>query len=302
MTAQMGALQRRFYDILNERHPTMTRGVQEARAIAPALVDQKFEQTLEWITRGFGDEILTTVADGYAWFTMDVNRVQIAYEKEGRYRASSFAEVDRLIYQQPDYMRHYYWGVFAILFCWPHYVELIEFYLDRFVRKLPEGRLVEIAPGHGAWGLLAVASNNSIALEGWDVSPTSLELAPRMAEGAGLAARTVYRVADATKMAQAESRFDAAVCCFMLEHLEDPGGFLASFAPSLKRGATAFVTLALTAAQPDHIYEFKQASEAIEMAERAGFDLLDCRMAQPSRLLPKASYVPRVQAMILRKK
>ena len=38
------------------------------------------------------------------------------------------------------------------------------------------------------------------------------------------------------------------------------------------------------------------------MAERAGFELLECRVARPQRQLPRARYVPRVQAMILRKK
>ena len=91
-------------------------------------------------------------------------------------------------------------------------------------------------------------------------------------------------------------------CFFLLEHLEDPGKFLADFATSLRQGALAFVTLALTAAQTDHIYEFKCVSEGILIAEAAGFELIECRVAQPKRLMPGARFVPRVQAMILRKK
>lgn len=297
----MDDTQRRFYELLGDRYPMLLGGVEEARLIAPDLVDRYFEECLRWVTVSFGDDALAKVVDGYAFFTMEVNRAQQIYELAGRYQISTFAEANALFYQQPEYMRDYYWGVFAILFCWPHYVELMDFYLDRFVRGLKGGRLVEIAPGHGAWGVLAVTGVSGLTLEGWDISPTSLEMAPRMAAGAGVGDRCVYRVADATKIDPGRDRFDAGVCCFTLEHLEQPGDFLAGFAPSMKSGATAFVTLALTAAQTDHIYEFTHESEAIIMAERAGFELLECRVARPQRRLPNARYVPRVQAMILKR-
>jgi len=297
----MGKLQQQFYTLLTQRHPTMSRGVEEARAISPALVDRHFDESLRWAVHSFGEDILTKIADSYAGYTMEVNRAQLDYERVGRYQVSSFAEANELVYQQSDYMKYYYWGVFAILFCWPHYVELMDFYLNRFVKRLPKGRLIEIAPGHGAWGVLAVNSNEQITLEGWDISPTSIEMAPLMAAGANVQDRCVYKIADATKLSHDQGQFDAAVCSFMLEHLEQPGLFLADFSPALKSGALAYVSLALTAAQTDHIYEFKQESEAILMAEEAGFELLECKVARPKRLMPNARFVPRVQAMILRK-
>jgi 2-polyprenyl-3-methyl-5-hydroxy-6-metoxy-1,4-benzoquinol methylase len=297
----VGELQQRLYSTLQQKYPMLSRGVQEARAVAPDLVDEQFEECLRWAARAFGDGVIEDVAAGYAFFTLEVNRAQQAYEKDGRYKVSTFAEANALVYQQPEYMRHYYWGVFAILFCWPHYVELMDFYLNRFVAHLGGARLLEIAPGHGAWGLIAVMRASGMSLEGWDISPTSLEMAPKMALGAGVADRCTYRVADATKIEHDRERFDAAVCCFMLEHLEQPGDFLKGLAPALKSGGTAFITLALTAGQPDHIFEFHRESEGILLAEAAGLEMLECRIARPSRLLPNAKYVPRVQAMILRK-
>lgn len=298
----MGPLQSQFYAFIKERHPMMVRGVAEARAVAPELVDRHFEACLNWIVRAHGEEVLAKAADGYAFFTLEVNRAQHAFERRGSYEFATFAEADARVYQQSEYMRDYYWGVFAILFCWSHYVELMDFFLGRFVGRLPPGKLVEIAPGHGAWGVLAVANRDGLTLEGWDISPTSLELAPKMAAGAGMAARCTYHLGDATKIAHTSGCYDAAVCSFMLEHLEEPGRFLADFAPSLRPGALAFVTLALTAAQTDHIYEFKRESEGILLAEAAGFELLECRVARPQRLMPGARFVPRAQAMILRKR
>ncbi len=298
----MGPLQNQFYELIKARYPMMAHGVAEARAVAPDLVDQYFEQCLNWLVYAFGKEAIEQLADGYAFYTLEVNRAQQDYERRGRYECTTFVEANARVYQKSKYMRAYYWGVFAILFSWSHYVELMEFFLDRFVEKLPTGNLIEIAPGHGAWGILAIVNQKGLALEGWDISPTSIEFAPKMAAGAGVAGRCKYLLGDATKIEHSFGHYDAAICSFMLEHLEAPEQFLIDFAPSLRSGALAFVTLALTAAQTDHIYEFKSESEGIRFAEAAGFELLECRIARPQRLRPGSYFVPRVQAMILRKK
>jgi 2-polyprenyl-3-methyl-5-hydroxy-6-metoxy-1,4-benzoquinol methylase len=297
----MGELQTRFYDTLAKRHPMLLPGTREARAVNPDLVDREFERCLQWVTNGFGPEGLERVTNGYLHYTMEVNRSQIAYEAAGRYAASSFAEVDQKIYQQQAYMNAYYWGVFTTHFCWSHHAEILEFFIERFVKRTSGKRLLEVAPGHGSWGLMAVAGRPDATLEGRDISPASLDIAPRLAAGANLEGRCTYRVADATRLEADAKPFDEAICCYMLEHLEDPAAFLKGLAGSLVPGATAFVSLALTAAQPDHIYEFRKESEAIVMAEAAGFELLEARIARPHRLLPKAKKVPRVQALILRR-
>jgi 2-polyprenyl-3-methyl-5-hydroxy-6-metoxy-1,4-benzoquinol methylase len=277
-------------------------GTREGRAVNPDLIDREFERCLQWARNGFGDEGIERVANGYLHYTMEVNRSQIAYDLAGRYAASSFAEVDQKVYQQPAYMNAYYFGVFATHFCWSHHAEILDFFVERFVKSAKGKRVLEVAPGHGAFGLIAVAGRGDAVLEGRDISPTSLEIAPRLAAGAGLAERCSYRIADATQLEAGTAPYDEAICCYMLEHLEDPGAFMKGLAGCLAPGASAFVSLALTAAQPDHIYEFRRESEAIHMAEDAGFDLIESRVARPLRLLPKAKSVPRVQGLILRRR
>jgi 2-polyprenyl-3-methyl-5-hydroxy-6-metoxy-1,4-benzoquinol methylase len=292
--------QKRFLSILGDKYPMMESGLREARLADPVLVDRYFELTLGWMVSAFGASALERIADGYAFFTTEVNRAQAVYEKSGAYLSGSFAECNQRIYQNKAYMTHYYWGVYAILFCWIHYVELMRFYLDRFVARCGPGRLLEIAPGHGTWGLLAVHENQGLTLAGLDISPTFLDFAPALARAAGLAERTQYRCGDGTQAAAGDP-FDYAVCCFMLEHLEDPAGFLSALSPQLRQGGRAFVTLALTAAQPDHIFEFKKESEALVMAEAAGFRVVEACCTWPKRLLKGARFVPRVQGMILEK-
>jgi ubiquinone/menaquinone biosynthesis C-methylase UbiE len=297
----MGPLQSNFYSKLNQKYPVMSKGVQEARAISPEMVDHYFEECLKWVVNTHGESAIEKIVDGYAIFTMEVNISQQEYEKRGSYEFSTFAEANARVYQKAEYMKDYYWGVFAILFSWSHYVELMDFYIDRFVKKLSDGKLIEIAPGHGAWGVLAVSLQKDLKLDGYDISPTSLELAPKMAMGAGLNDRCSYYLQDATTLSSDAAKYDAAVCSFMLEHLEDPGQFLQDFSPSLKPGALAYISLALTASQTDHIYEFKKESEGILLAEAAGFELIETLITKPGRVAKNARFVPRVQAMILRK-
>ncbi|MFH0908122.1 MAG: class I SAM-dependent methyltransferase [bacterium] len=287
-----------FHALMEERYPIMVTGIREAYAVDRTLVNHYFELTLGWMDRAFGRNALVRICDGYAFFTLEVNRAQVRYERTGRYEAKSFEECNRHIYQRRDYMVHYYWGVYAILFCWSHYVELMKFYVTHFVDGLDHGDLLEIAPGHGIWGLLAVHRHPCMRLEGLDISPTFLEFAPALAEAAGAADRCSYRCGDAMATERAGT-FQHAVCCFMLEHLEDPGAFLRSLAGQLTKGGRAFVTLALTAAQPDHIYEFRTAEEAERMAEAAGFVVEQSRIFQPLRTLAGARFIPRVQGLIL---
>jgi 2-polyprenyl-3-methyl-5-hydroxy-6-metoxy-1,4-benzoquinol methylase len=297
----MEPLQTVFYSKLNDKYPIMYRGVLEARDVAPEMVDTLFEKCLNWLVSVHGESTLDKMTDAYAAYTMEVNISQAAYEKRGCYEFSTFAEANLRVYQHSSYMKDYYWGIFAILFCWSHYVELMEFYINRFVKKVPVGRLIEIAPGHGAWGILAASFQDELKIDGFDISPTSLEFAPKMAEGAALNDRCSYYVQDATKLSSEAGKYDAAVCSFMLEHLEQPAQFLADFAPCLKPGALAYVSLALTAAQTDHIYEFKKESEGILLAEAAGFELVETLVSRPHRVSLNARFTPRVQAMILRK-
>lgn len=297
---QTMSLRDRFLTLLGEKYPMMLSGVREAHAMDAALVERYFNLTLGWMTEAFGESALERIVDDYAFYTTEVNQSQALYEKTGAYSASSFEECNRNIYQNKDYMTHYYLGVYAILFCWSHYVELMRFYLDRFVAGCAKGRLLEIAPGHGTWGLLAAHINPELVLDGLDISPTFLNFAVPLSKAAGLSGRCRYRCGDGTQAVAAEP-YDHAVCCFMLEHLENPAGFLGSLSGQLRKGGRAFVSLALTAAQPDHIFEFVQESEALVMAEKAGFRVRESICLWPKRQLPKARFVPRVQALVLEK-
>jgi ubiquinone/menaquinone biosynthesis C-methylase UbiE len=163
--------------------------------------------------------------------------------------------------------------------------------------------VVELAPGHGGWGLWALHRVPQTHLQGFDISASSIAIANALSRAAGLADRTHYVQLDALSLLQASSpQANACICCFLIEHLEEPSRLLQTLAHVLEPGGMAFLTGALTAAQVDHIYEFRRESELVTMAEDAGFRVLETLSVTPTRLLPNARFTPRSMALLLKKR
>jgi ubiquinone/menaquinone biosynthesis C-methylase UbiE len=128
-------------------------------------------------------------------------------------------------------------------------------------------------------------------------------IAGALAEAAKLGSRAHYEERNAMDLClQPSPLAQACICCFLVEHLEDPAGLLKSMAHVLEPGGLAFFTGALTAAQVDHIYEFTTESELMLLAEQAGFRVLESRSVAPARQLSKAKFLPRSMALVMQKK
>ena len=288
----------RLLAYVEERHPRFRRGIAEARDLDPERFARTAEAYLTWLVRGWGDDGLEQAVDAYVRFTSDVNLAQARYEAEGRYANRSFAEVYADHYSDRETMTQYLLGVYLTNFLWPHHFEIMRFFEDRFLATLPDdGTLIEIAPGHGGWGGRALALAPNWRLHGYDISPASLDVAGRIAAGAGVAERTSYTEADALTLTTPETPADAGICSFLVEHLEQPQRLFDVIAAQLDVGARAFVTAGLTAAQVDHIYEFRRESEVFALCEHAGLRVVESLSAAPSRTLPNAQFLPRSLAM-----
>lgn len=107
-------------------------------------------------------------------------------------------------------------------------------------------------------------------------------------------------VGDALEYRNSEA--DAGISCFLLEHLENPSALLDNLAANLKPRAYAFVTGALTAAEVDHIAEFRNESELIAMAEAAGFRVVAMTSASPAVYPNSMRFLPRAMAMVLQRR
>src|SRR5579862_1458535 len=147
-----------LFNYIGTHHPRSLRGIEEARAVSPARFDEIAEMFLEWLVRARGADSIPFAADAFVQFTTDVNLAQARYEFDGHYENSSFSDVYAAHYSQDQAMSGYLWGIYLINFLWAHHMEIALFYRDHFLTKLSEAAdLVEIAPGHGGWGLWALS-------------------------------------------------------------------------------------------------------------------------------------------------
>lgn len=281
------------------RHPRNLKGIEEARAVDPERFDATAERYLGWLQKARGEAWLTGTVDAFATFSGDVIMEQARYEASGHYTSDSFAQAEAEVYSRRDVMDEYLWGVYVTNFLWAHHMEIMRFFQDRFLAPLPEkAHLVEIAPGHGGWGVWAMNARPDATLEGYDISPSSIAIATSIAEAAGVSERVTYTRRNALDLASMpEGIADALICSFLVEHLEQPEQLFAVISRLLKPGGTAFITGALTAAQVDHIYEFRRESELILLAEQHGMRVRESLSVSPRRILPKAKFLPRSMVM-----
>jgi 2-polyprenyl-3-methyl-5-hydroxy-6-metoxy-1,4-benzoquinol methylase len=285
-------------------HPRYYKGVCEARAIDERRFDAVVGRFLQWAVKARGVGWIETMADAYVLFTTDVNLEQVRYEASGRYSHDDYASCLAETYSQRAVMDEYLWGVYLNNFLWAHHFRLACFYEDRFLRALPDGplRIVDIAYGHGAWGLWALAERPGATLEGYDISTSAPLIAGELARAAGLASRATYSTRNAMELDQLPpGSADVCICCFLVEHLEDPARLFKMIAHLLKPRGKAFVAGALTAAQVDHIHEFRHESELLRLGEAAALRSLETISLASERQLPHARFIPRSMAMIMEK-
>jgi SAM-dependent methyltransferase len=285
-------------------HPRSVPGVEEARRLDPDRFDAYAELLLGWATRVLGERAIARTVDAFVEFSMDVNMAQGRYEASGSYEHKSYRECYDAVYADKAAMDDYLWGVYLTNFLWVHHLEISAFFETRFVAKLPErAALIELAPGHGGWGLVAMHRRPDARLDGFDISPSSIEIARSLAAAAGLADRAHYELRDALDLTtHPAGAADACICNFLVEHLEEPDRLFEVIEHVLAPGGRAFLSGALTAAQVDHIYEFRRESELVLLAERHGMRVLETLSVNPQRTLPRARFLPRSMSLIVQKR
>jgi ubiquinone/menaquinone biosynthesis C-methylase UbiE len=261
------------------------------------------EKMLDWAYKYLGDDVWQRSIVGYSRFVTDVNRSQMKYEKTKRYENSSYEEVYKNVYNNSDFMESYHWGVYLTTFAWEHHLELHRFFKDNFLKLLDDRELrgVDLGAGSGIWSMLLVDHNKKWKTTAVDISEKSVDLARNFVKANQFSNSINVTLGNALTY-EADYLSDFGVSCFLIEHLEDPSLLFNNLFRNLKEGAFAFVTAALTAAEIDHIYEIKNESELINMAEKAGFRVLSSFSAAPRGLSRELQFLPRSMGMVLQKR
>ncbi len=293
----------RFIEYFSEHCQVYFPAIERTRTHYQTSFDTLSERLLDWAVDHLGEGWEKILAEGYMHFLMDVNRSQMEYERRGHYRNKSYDEVYSSVYADPEVMNRYHWGVYVTTFAWEHHLEIHEFFQREFLpRLMPRpGRLLDLGSGSGVWSFLTLHTLPDWSSTGIDISSRSVELAKQMAPKTGSEGRVDFLESDALKF-RSPQPCQAGISCFLLEHLEHPQQLLENLSQNLEPGAFAFVTAALTAAEVDHIAEFRKESEIVDMAEKAGFRTLSMLSAAPPSHPRSQKFLPRSLALVLQKR
>lgn len=260
------------------------------------------ELMLSWAEKHLGENWTKILVDGYIYMLMDINRSQAEYERRGNYLNKSYGDVYDSVYNNAKFMDLYHWGVFVCTFAWEHHVKVYNLYRDTFLPSLKkDGCLLDLGCGSGVWSFLTTHFLPQWTSQGVDISKKSVELSSTMAKSSGLESRVKFEVCDAISF-KGTKKYNAAISCFLMEHLEGPQRLLKNMASNLEDKGYAFITAALTAAEVDHISEFRRESEIVYMAEKEGFRVVSMYSSAPSSHPDSQRFLPRALGLVLQKR
>lgn len=193
---------------------------------------------------------------------------RMEFLRSGHYASSSFEEVERRVYGNPEIMEYYMYGLVFSQFFWREQYARLEF----FCKGLPQYRdrinsYIEIGGGHAIYISSAVEMlQPGTHFELVDISATSMDVARAMSP----ADKIQYYLCNVFDFPD-ERRYDFIVAGEILEHLEEPRKLLARIRRMLTPEGRAFISTPVNAPTVDHIYLFNHADEIRALLASEGF-------------------------------
>lgn len=211
------------------------------------------------------------LAESYQTVVTDTLREQIYFQKHGKYRHSSFAEVGDAVYFNNEYMSHYMYGLALTSFLWPNHLAMHRFF-DETLPRNKTGKYLEIGPGHGYFMMKAASSSSFTEFLGVDISETSVAQTRAILDhfAPTIGGRVKLECMDFLITDLPPASFDAIVMGEVLEHVEEPATFLKRIAQLAKKDAWIFITTCTNAPAIDHIFLFRSPAEVEKMFADCG--------------------------------
>ena len=227
-------------------------------------------------------------------------RHQHQLERTGRYTCPSHDDARRNIYSNERLMATTY--LHALLLSqalWVNHARLFRFYRERFCSGLPAtGSVLDVPVGTGLFIAELVRMNPNWNAHGVDLSSAAIDFAAAVCRLAGVTS-VALRVADVFEL-PLEHRFDRIICGELLEHVDNPEELLRVLVGLLRDDGRVFLTTAIWAAHPDHVYLFESAAEVRAMLARHFVVEAECVLPLEPDCSPEDAQIPINYACVLR--
>jgi 2-polyprenyl-3-methyl-5-hydroxy-6-metoxy-1,4-benzoquinol methylase len=299
---------------MNEGEAFLEAMDRKARMLAPGaratceankdLCSWLLDPLARWAEAAYGKQIFEDAARGYASYCIGVAQAQRIYEKAGRYTPEAMPEIMSGVYEDEGYMVPYMWAAILIYAFWPSMVNHLAMFRNDFLRRLPDNaRVLELACGHGVLSLLAAEERPDLQIEGLDISPPAIAVAERLLKVSGHSESVQFGTRDALEAngSTDSERYQGIISAMLAEHLPEPKPLFSAMGRMISKDGLVYFSTAIESAQRDHVYEYNQESEPLQMAETAGLrvSLMVSDAGQPSA---GGQFLPRATAMILQRR
>jgi ubiquinone/menaquinone biosynthesis C-methylase UbiE len=238
---------------------------------------QDFERHLDLIRSAFPDKPWPDWAvQGYINLNKAILQEEMHFRETGQYAAKpeDLERVTEAVYDNEDVMNRFYLiGLYGTYFLWPHHYQILEFFRRSFLQDGPAPRhMMEWGVGHGLLALEALRQWPAALATLVDLSKFSLDFAARVLAAGDVSRRCETRQGDVLQL-EALPPAERIICSELLEHVPDPDGLLDKLRGALAPGGIAYLTGAINAAQPDHVYLFTSDDQLLQMVEAHGFTI-----------------------------
>jgi 2-polyprenyl-3-methyl-5-hydroxy-6-metoxy-1,4-benzoquinol methylase len=281
---------------ISRDHPVLARGLLANQLATDDPLQEWARIALEHVVRitGGDDQRLEQCVEAFVVTSLDFLRLQARFMKTGHYARSSAAESSAL-YSDAERMTEYLDGLALTYAMWPNHTRMLRYFVDEFVPTIADGGTVlEIGPGHGLLASVLLTRRTDLSYVGVDISPRSLSYSAAAFSAAAIPdARYRLVVADATAAEAPISnggQFAAAVCCEVLEHVDEPASLLAALATHAGAAAPVFLSTVANMEAEDHVYLFRDEHEIRALMTTNGF-VIDSD--QPLELAGSQSMTPK---------
>jgi 2-polyprenyl-3-methyl-5-hydroxy-6-metoxy-1,4-benzoquinol methylase len=263
-----------FIEILAKDYPFLVGAVRRQIAEFGSPLISNFDAELFAL---FGSDIkkISDAVTGYAKFSLEAMKLQVKFQKTHQYESASYSKANNQVYQNRDYMFDLYLpGILISHYLWRHHYKQQIFFDELFLPEISENQALffDVGVGTGFYSK-RMLEKTTMSGVGFDMSPHSIEFTQAVLKSYGLNARYSTRLQDICKFKD-KLQADVIINVEVLEHLEDPQGFLKCLVTMLKPGGHAFIAAAVNAPNEDHIYLYRSGDEVAKHIEESGLSII----------------------------
>lgn len=210
--------------------------------------------------------------NSYLRFCADMLNEQINFLTTGQYSNTSFDEVNRNVYNNPEVMNYHMHGLLVSQFLWLHHYKTLRFFSKEINHYAEDSKnILEVGGGHGLYTNETLLSlKQGFTFDMVDISESSISMSKALVQSniVNYHLTDIYAFTPLVK-------YDFIIMGEVLEHVEDPIMLMKKLNSLGTKDAKAFITTPCNAPSIDHIYLFKNSEDVKSIFRSSGWKVLE---------------------------